>query len=208
MLTVITPATSTALTTVTRARAVLDFPLVDDGAASMLIAQASRVITDHCRQTFALETVRQVFGWDETRGDGPILARGPVVEILSVSSGGTVLPGSEYAVDTRTGRLRRLDADGTPLAWWGGSLAIDYCAGYVLPSDSDGAPASTLPESIERAAILLLGSYLSQRGRDVSIKSDAVEGVGSTSYWVPGASDRLVSPEAEQLLADYRRFWP
>ena len=207
MLQVITPATSTALTTVTRARALLNFPNSDDAAATVLIGQASRVVADHCRRVFPVETVREAFTCNESCGHGPILARSPVVEILSVSNGGAVLGATEYRVDPTTGRFQRLDADGSTLGWWGGGVIVDYRAGYVLPKDDASSPAVTLPESVERAAIMLLSTYLSMRSRDPTLKTESNEGVGSTSWWVPGAVDRLVSPEAEQLLAPYVRFF-
>ncbi|TXN71728.1 hypothetical protein [Methylobacterium sp. WL6] len=206
MLIVTTPATSTALTTVARARAILGFATTDDAAALVLIGQASRAIVDYCRRPFAIETVRESFTCNDTRLDGPILGRGPVVEILSVRNSGDLIPPAEYAQDSRTGRLQRLDPYGSPLPWWGGGLIADYRAGYVLPKDDAGAPAPTLPESVERACIMLLSSYLSLRGRDPTVKTENSEGVGSTSWWVPGTSDRLASPEAAQLLADYVRF--
>lgn len=208
MLTIITPATTTDLTTVTRARAILGFPMADDAAADVLIGQASRAVAEHCRRPFGLETVRETFHDNDLCGEGPILARGPVVEILSVSSNGDVLAPSEYRLDARTGRLKRLDADGRVLPWWGGSLTVEYRAGYVLPTDSAGASAITLPDTVERAAIMLLATYLSVRGRDPTVKSETNEGVGSSSWWQPGAGDCLASPEAAQLLANHVRFYP
>jgi hypothetical protein len=208
MLTVITPAASTRLTSVTRAREILGFSNQDDVAVQTLIGQASRIIVDHCRRPFAIETVRESFACNEIRNEGPILGRSPVVEILSVRNSWDLLSSGEYAHDPRTGRLRRLDPFGLPLPWWGGGLTVEYRAGYVLPDDGADSSAATLPETVERACIMLVSTYLGLRNRNPSVKSETIEGIGSTSWWVPGTSDRLVSPEAEQLLADYVRFYP
>lgn len=208
MIEVITSAEASALTTVTRARAILGFPASDDAAAQVLIAQASSIIVDYCRRPFALETVRETFDGYDLDLNGPMLARAPVVEVLSVVEGTTVLPAESFRVDDRTGRLLRLDATGrrVPFAMFSG--AITYRAGYVLPKDGSGEPAATLPEAVERAAIVLVSSYLDGRLRDASVKTETVEGVGSTSWWVPGTNNRLISPEAEQLLAPYLRLYP
>ncbi|MDP4022341.1 hypothetical protein Q8W71_06880 [Methylobacterium sp. NEAU 140] len=208
MLTVITPAASTALTTLGRARAILGFANTDDAAATVLIGQASRAIAEHCRRVFALESVRETFTDEDLCGGGPILARSPVVEITSVRSGADLPAPADYRLDATTGRLWRLDASGHVLPWWSGTLVVEYRAGFTLPTDASGAPAPTLPDTVERAAIVLLSTYLSLRKRDPTVKTDTVEGIGSTSWWVPGASDRLASPEAEQLLIPFIRYFP
>jgi hypothetical protein len=208
MLTVTTPATYDDLTTIPRARLILGFGNADDTAVLTLIGQASRAIADYCRRVFPIETVRESFTCNESRGEGPILARSPVVEILSVRNGSDILGATEYRVDPSTGRFQRLDADGTPLPWWGGGVIVEYRAGYVLPKDNVSDATFTLPDSVERACIMLVASYLSLRGRDPTVKTENSEGVGSTSWWVPGTGDRLISPEAQQLLANYVRFYP
>ena len=210
MLTVLTPAASAALTTVENAR---DFLALGSGTSNnvvlaSLIRQASRVIADHCRRPFGLETVRESWICNQIRVNGPLLARAPVVEILAARDGNGPLDLAGLAVDSATGRLQRLDPQGFPAPWfwhWGSVLGVDYRAGYVLPGQDVGG-MGMLPEPVERACLLLVGTYYSMRGRDPAVKSETVEGVGATSYYVAGASDRLVSPEAEQLLAPFVRF--
>lgn len=206
MLEVITRATSTALTTIERARQTLACPpsVVDDPTMSRFIGDASRVVADHCRRVFALEAIRETFIDSDLRAGGPILARSPVVEITRVLSNADVVLGTGYRLDATTGRLWRTDVDGHVMPWWGGNLTVEYRAGYVLPGDDD----TTLPEPVERATTMLVGAYISLRGRDPTVKSESNDGVGSTSWWVPGVGDSLISPEAEQLLVPYVRFWP
>ncbi|UIN36285.1 hypothetical protein [Methylobacterium oryzae] len=207
MLTVITPGTSTALTTLARAKALLGFGSADDAAATVLIGQASRVIAEHCRRPFGVASYRETFSDRDCGEDGPLLSRGPVVEVIAVRSIGVTFDPSEYRV-SEAGRLQRIEPDGRVVPWWGSFLTVDYRAGYVLPQDGANAPAQTLPDSVERAAIMIVATYLSLRGRDPTVKSESNDGLGQTSWWVPGAGDSLPSPEAEQLLVPFVRYWP
>ncbi|MBA9066989.1 hypothetical protein FHR71_000719 [Methylobacterium sp. RAS18] len=59
---------------------------------------------------------------------------------------------------------------------------------------------------VERAVIQLVGAAVSASGRDMMVRSEDVEGVGSFSYYVQGASAALPHPEAEATLAQYRRM--
>lgn len=209
MLQVITPATSTKLTTVNRAREMLGLPSnVSSPTINLLIPQASRVIVEHCRRTFGMETVRETFVCNQIRGDGPLLARSPVVEIVAVQDESGLLSPADYALDSATNRLRRLNAAGFPVPWWwawGSGLSIDYRAGYTLPTADD---EGDLPEPVERACQILVATYLNIRGRDPTVKTESIEGIGSATYWVPGSGNKLMSPEAEQLLVPYIRFYP
>lgn len=200
MLSVVTPATSARLTTVERARALLGFAAGQDALALRSIDVASAVVVDWCRRPFALETVRETILWSDSR-EGILLARGPVTAFVSVKQDGVDLASSEYTYDRELGRLYRQDAGGHVFRWWG-SVAVEYSAGYTLPADTG---TWTLPPPVERAAILIAGAAMSAAERDPLVKSETVEGVGATTWWVPGASG-LPSPEAEGLLQPYRRI--
>lgn len=205
MLTVVTPATAFRLTTVERARVLLGFGNGEDAAVQRLIDQASRTIAEFCRRPFGVETVRETFGGCDIKGDGALLSRSPVTAFGPVLADGATLLTTEYQHDRESNRLYRVDASGWRWPWWSGSgLTVEYTAGYTLPADSG---SWTLPESVERAAIMLVGAYLSTRAKDPLVRTEDVAGVGSTTWWVPGANDNLLSPEAEQLLQPYRRLF-
>jgi hypothetical protein len=210
MFEVITPATSTALTTISRAREVLGFGSGDDRAATVLIDQVSRAIADYCRRPFGIEALRETFDDRDLYDAGPLLSRSPVVEITSVRAAHAALLPAEYRLDRQRNRLQVIDAAGLPVPWWGGGLTVEYRAGYVLPGDAEGdnAPAVTLPTSVERAAIILLSTALAGRSRDPGVKQESTEGVGSTTWYVAGPGDALASPEAQQLLAPFIRYYP
>lgn len=206
MLTVVTAATAANLTTLSRARALLDFAPGEDATVSTLIDHASRIIADFCRRPFGLETVKEVF--DAPSWDGCVmLARSPVTAFVDVVDGEETIASTNFRHDAESNLLCRTTESGLPIAWSGGMLSVTYTAGFVLPSDDDGAPDPTLPAPVERAAIRLVGAYLSLGSRDPLIKSETVEGVGSTSWWMPGTASVLPDPEAEQLLQPYRRLF-
>jgi hypothetical protein len=202
MLTVLVPATSSRLTTVARAKASLGFGAERDNLVERLIDQASATVADHCRRPFGTETVRQTWHRSGLVEVGLLLERLPVISFSTVMTEEVVLTPGGWMFDAKHGRLWRSDGAGHLISWWG-TVTAEYVAGWTLPSDSgDG----TLPPPIERAAILIVGAYLSSSDRDPLVKAEAIDGVGSMSWYVPGAGSGLPSPEAEQLLASYRRF--
>lgn len=204
-LVVVTPAASTRLTTPARARAMLGLPAGDDAALGLFIDQASAAVAAHCRRRLAIETVREAFGEPGGLLGRVVLSRVPVAAIVGVSLDGITLSAAGFALDPSTGHLWPAASPGWSAPVWSGlSLAVEYRGGFVLPSDAPEAP--TLPPDVERAAILMVGTYLSARARDPLVKAETVEGIGSTSWWVPGAADALPHPEAAQLLQPYVRF--
>jgi hypothetical protein len=153
--------------------------------------------------------VRETFRGCETSRDGFLLSRAPVVGAITVTGDEAVLASTDYQYDPQTGRLYRTDGtlSGYRYPWsYGVGLVVDYAAGYTMPVDA--GTAGTLPEPVERAAIMIAGAYLSVRQRDPLIKSEDIAGIGSTSWWIPGVANGLPSPEAEQLLQPYRRLYP
>jgi hypothetical protein len=199
MLTVVTAASSRRLTTVEHVRADLGLAAgaPTDEQINRFIDQASAAAERFCRRTFAREVVLQTLrSCDLNRS--LVLERGPVASIESVTWNGAAVPVEEFEVDR--GFLWRVGSHGHRHYWGGSALAVQYAAGYVLP----GADGADLPPDVERAAILLVGASLSVQGRDPLVKSEDVDGVSATSWWVPGARSALASPEAEQLLRPYR----
>ena len=209
--TVLVPATATALTTIANVRMDLglspDAPA--DGQVLRFIAQASSRAATFCRRTFGREIVRERFGGQLSDCGGRFglpLDRAPLVRILGVTVDGVAMADGTYEIDERF--LYRLQ-DGVRCGWIGRSVAVDYEAGWLLPSEKRGDPPSTiapdLPADIERAIIQLVGVAVSVGGRDAMVKSESVEGVGSTDWYVQGSTASLPHPEAEAVLRDYRR---
>jgi hypothetical protein len=210
--TILIPATAKALTNLQNVRGDLglasDTP--SDTQIQRFIAQASSRAATFCRRTFGRETVRERFGCQVPDCGGALglpLDRAPLVRILSVSVDGVVMADGSYETDDRF--LYRLQ-DGERRGWTGRSVVVDYEAGWLLPSEARGTPPTTiapdLPPDVERAIIQLVGVAISAGGRDAMVKSQSVEGIGSTDWYVQGASASLPHPEAEAALSQYRRL--
>lgn len=210
---IITPAASARLTTATNARSDLGLPATapTDGQLERWIDQASAQAATFCRRTFGRATYRERFEIANRCLDdlylGLLLEAAPVVSIVAVAVDGLLLSPATYEVD---GRLLYRLQDGDRRAFHGRIVAVEYVAGWVLPGDDDyanpPAGAEKLPADIERAAIQLVGGPAFGLGRDPMVKSQDVEGIGSRSFYVQGASAALPHPEAEATLAQYRRL--
>lgn len=210
--TVITPAAAKRLTTVENVRGDLglgaDTP--SDAQLQRWIDQASQQAATYCRRTFGRETVGERFGIEGpcriSDCGGLLLDRWPVVSIVNVKAGGVLLAPDAYATDGRM--LYRMDGE-ERRCWSGRDILVQYEAGWLLPGEARGTPptaAEDLPADIERAVIQLVAVAISVVGRDMMVKSEDVEGVGSTSWYVQGASAVLPHPEAEATLSQYRRM--
>lgn len=220
--TIITPAKARDLTTVANARADLGLPAgaPSDDQLKRFIAQASAAAASFCCRTFGRETVRERFEIDWRRrcdedAEGLLLSCAPAVRILAVKVDGLTLAPAAYELAEQPAHpvslfyLRHL-VDGEPRAWMSRAVTVEYEGGWLLPGEERGDTANTtapdLPADVERAVIQLVGAAASASGRDMMVKSEDVEGVGSFSYYVQGASAALPHPEAEATLAQYRRM--
>lgn len=199
MLTVITPATATNLTT-------LEAVLRDlgktagtelDPAIMAAIQQASATICSWCGRTFAFEVVRETFHHTGP-ADVLLLSRSPLMELVSVMTEAGAVPLDLVEVDTPA-IAYLLDVSGRRKPWPVGRVVADYSAGYILPDDE----GRTLPHDVERACIALVRGMVQAIGRDTSIKSEDIEGVGATAYGVAGVTGAITG-EVEPLLAPYR----
>lgn len=210
---VITPATARNLTTISNVRGDLGLAANAPADPQLLrwIDQASQQAATYCRRTFGRETVRERLdlccqGAVSDCG-GILLDRGPIVSITSVKVGGMLLAPDAYATEGRM--LYRMEGDERRY-WFGRDLVVQYEAGWLLPGETRGEPATTtaedLPADVERAAIQLVAVSVSAVGRDMMIKSEDVEGIGSRDFYVQGASATLPHPEAEATLSQYRRM--
>lgn len=201
MLTVITPAASQQLTTLAAVKTELKVSgTADDDWLSEVIDRASATIRRWCGRTFALETVRETFrlsALTETLS----LSRWPVVSIVSVSETGNTLTSGDYETDDDVGFVYRLTGSDNRRHWPAGKIVVDYSAGYILP----GAAGATLPEDVERATMLLVKAEWFARTRDPLVKSEGIDGVGTTTYWVGGAGDDAALPsDVAGLLTPHR----
>lgn len=202
ILTVVDPAASRRLAALPTIKRELEITGgADDLFLQDLIAQASAAIEGWCNRVFAREGLAETFRLGRAR---PVLhlARWPVVAITSVVEDGTTLGSAEYESDPASGELWRLDGDDGRTGWYGGKVVVAYQAGYALP----GAIDRDLPDDLERACIETVKARWFARLRDPLAKSEQVQGVASTNYWVPNDSsdDPGLPPAVIGLLARHR----
>ena len=193
MLTVTTPASNfdlTVLATVKDELGITDRR--EDDNLARWIKQASDAISKHCNRVFVQETVSETFRL-KCRDDGLLLARYPVSGIASVVENDTTLDASDYEVTTESGVLKRLSSD-REWCWPAGKIVVAYTAGYALVTD--------LPYGVERAAIALVKQYRYSAERDPLLRSEQVEGAGSSAYF-DGVEITGLSPEVEGLLSKH-----
>jgi len=203
MLTIITPAVTRALTTVDATKAEMcETSADDDGWFALSIDRATAAIEHWCRRSFAAETVRESV-WLTSPAESVSLSRWPVLSVASIIEGGAQLPPDAFEVDGAAGLAYRLTDPDARRLWRAGRIVATYTAGYVLPGD----PGRTLPEDLERAAIMLVRNWWNERDRDPLVKAEQTEGVGRTEYWVGApAGGATLPPEVEGLLQPYRQI--
>ncbi|MFD2234819.1 hypothetical protein [Phaeospirillum tilakii] len=178
-LSVITPATARDLTTLDAAKAELSLADASaDTALAAMIAQASAAIGSWCRRPegFGRETVAQTVR--RMPGDPAparlILDRDLAPAVTSVTADGAELGPDEWALDGSL--LLRLCCD-RPSHWRSIKTVITYTAGYDLPA---GCPAD-----LARACLELVTRLWHAAGRDPSLRTSSVEGVGANSWSDP-----------------------
>ncbi len=204
LLTVSTPASVTALTTLDRVKAELEISgTSSDVLLAAKIAEASSDIVAHLDRRLARETVTEMFWGFRVNPEALILDRYPVVSIGSVTLDAVVLDTSASRIDVDAGLLYRLADDGAPSKWCAGKqVEVAYTGGFLMP----GQAGRDLPEALEAAAIELVQSFWTARGRDPLIRAEDVPGVGRTEYWVGavGAKGKLL-PGVESKIEPFKR---
>lgn len=196
MLEILTPATTSDLTTLATAKR--DLGIVDaaqDARIADLIREASDLVAQWCnRSSFGRETLRQTERLASPT-DVLLLQRDLGVLVSSVTEDGAALTTGDYERgDLLLYRLR----DGIRVPWAARTVVIEYQAGFALPDDA--------PPALERACLDLLAGLWHGQGRDPAVRNETTEGVGAVGYFehradtLPLATDRLAA------LERYRRF--
>jgi len=208
VLTVTSPNSDTMLTTLARVKLELDITGADtqrDMLLNIKILEASDDIEAALGFTVRRETVSETF-WHEASDYAPeylVLDRTPVATLTSVTVDDIPADASRHRLDAETGQLYALDPTGAPGRWlfWK-SIVVAYAGGYILPAET----GKTLPSGIEGACVELMSDYWASKGRDPSVRSEDVPGVGAIQYWVGTVGDPgELPPRVVMKLARYRR---
>jgi hypothetical protein len=200
LLTVLTSATTTALTDLASVQAELGLSGQDEAPyLNAQIAAASAAIASWCGRSFGQEQVREI--WRDLSLPQLALARWPITSIASVVQDGETLQAAQYEADAAAGMLWRL-SDDERIRWEARKLTVTYTAGYLLPSQSN----RTLPADVQRAATLMVAAQYNARGRDPMLRSESAQDVGQASYLDPRAGMEAMPPQAAALLQPYRAW--
>lgn len=216
-ITVVTPATTTALTTLDRVK--LELSINNDDSDEILtvkISEASSDIAVRCDPALLRETVTETYYPDREGAcsDKLVLRRYPVASVSSVTVDGVALTEAvivddvvtalaEYRLDGASGLLYRQTTSGYSCHWsFCVSIAVTYAGGYLLP----GEVGRNLPPSLEAACVELVSSYWAARGRDPSIKAEENIGVYRYEYWVGAIGEAGdLPPGVMSKIAPFRR---
>ncbi len=196
LLTVLTPASTRALTTLATVKD--EIGITGDEADERLqrwIDEASERIETYLGRVLASETVRETFRL--TGAPACLrLARRPVATIATIDVDGVTLASGQYEIDATAGLLHPVSGD-RRVRWFGRTVIITYTAGYV----SIGA----LPRPIETACLGLVRHRWAARDRDPMLRSLAIPGVVTEQYWVGATGDDGdMPPEIAALLDPFR----
>jgi hypothetical protein len=117
-----------------------------------------------------------------------ILARTPVVSVVSVTENDTLLDATDYEAETAAGLLYRLS----------GSCRVSWCYGTVVAAYSAGY--ETVPDDLKYAAVKFVQAELQRAGRDPLLTLKRIEGVSEYRWFADPTKDSVVPPEVMDLL--------
>lgn len=203
MLSVVTPATSDALTVQSTAIRELALSEPETEGLAEMIATASAMVAAYCgrprigahKPTFGRATLRQTERITTARAC-ILLDDWLNPAITSITVDGVALADEDWELDGA--RLYRLSGD--VRIWWRiGVVVVTYQTGYTLLDD--------LPHEVEQAALLTLGNLIAQRGADPNVRSESIAGVASVSYLDPRGGDGGLPQRAADMLGPFRRVY-
>lgn len=196
MLSIADPNDDRSLLTTAELRAAAGLSSTDSSQDATLVplgAYVSALITKACKvaaagaiePTLRLETVTETLLF-KTLQKSLVLARRPIVEIVSVTQGGSVLSADDYQADESSGILYRKNGGdiyydrGVSWCWWPcGHTVIEYSAGY-----------DDVPADLKYAAIKFVKAEIATGSRDPNLKSLRIDGISERTWWV---SDKQVT---------------
>lgn len=172
-----------------------------DTQIARYISAASAAVVNYCNRVFTKETLTDIFNLSRARlqwGSEDLLqtSRYPVISVASVVEDSTTLvAGTDYEIDVRTGQLLRLGANSGQVTFWGISpVTIVYDGGY-----------NPIPLDLQDAVTRMIRSRWFAKSRDPMVREINVPGVLEQQFWVPTGTDAgNMTPDVTDILDNYR----
>jgi len=198
MLTVTTRAPDPTLLTLAEVSEAIGTDIHDsDAALRRLNARVSELLAGACGLeragaavlTLREETLTETI-WLRCPIDVLYLARKPIVEVLTVTEGDSLLTvADDYEQNSERSLLRRQSG---AASWWAtGKIVVSYRAGYLV-----------VPPGLKELAAKLATTLRAERGRDGSLGSVDIPGVIAETYRYGRPDDPLIPAEIMEGLKD------
>lgn len=220
MVSVVTPASSRDLTTLSWVKTVLNIQGgAEDDFLKKTITQASAAAENYCNRVFASETVQAIFrpqrgyaGSGLSGGFDPLqLPRWPISSVSSVvtlrtltDDPETLVLDTDYEINAASGQLGRLNSDGNPRNWEAIKTTVVFAAGYTLPGQAVASGIDALPADIEAGVLEIIKGTWFSRERDPAVRSENIPEIMATSYQIAMPTGSGLPAAAEALLDNYR----
>lgn len=209
-----TPPEFTRLTTLETVMDELDID--ESGTYDLMLVrkidEATADIESHIPRKLARCGITETWWDSQARGCSEFLRlrRAPVQAVASVVVDGVTLSDSEWRIDQEGGVIYRRDGNGGPCRWiWNRDVVIVYTGGFRLPEDDeyDAGDPFSLPPTLQAAALELLASFWSSRGRDPNVMEEENPGVARFRYWVGSVGDAGdLPPSVMSKISGFRRL--
>ena len=136
--------------------------------------------------TLKAETLSQTFRiWSGNQNRKLLLARWPVLSIISVTTDATELVPADFEIDIPEASLTRISSSYSALGWPVGRITVQYDAGYDEP----------LPTDLKGYAARLVSLYHHTETADLSERHVEIPGVITIDRWVDTATTDVLVPE-------------
>lgn len=206
MFTVITPAASRALLTLSEIKSALGVTTSDrDAELTAFGLQISDLISDECRvprgglvvPTLLAEGLEDTIRLDRSTSN-LILTRRFVSAVAAVELDGVALDLSTIEIDAGAGMLSRI-VSRRKTCWECGEYVVSYTAGF-----------SEIPGPLKRAAVTILREQASADSRDPLLRRRKIDGLMEDEWWVNSSSGSssaaAISGVAAAMLDPYRYY--
>ncbi len=214
-ITVSSAAESGDLTTISRVRAEIGNSTEDiDDLLEHMVHEASDTIVKFTGREFKKETLVETLpGFGRPR---LLLTRTPIVSISQISFNGSTVSSTLYVIE---------DADAGVVfketGWFNTEqvglvlttrrvpgtakrdYSVTYIGGYVLPSFSS-TETRTLPYGLERATVETVKTWIKERSRDPTIKSEKIGDFWAATY--QSATQSGLPKSVENMLKRWQRI--